>query len=122
MSAPVVTGTIALWLQANPQLSPATVREVLKNTALRDSYVIMGDEQRWGYGKIDAEEGLRYLTQTGVATVAASTTLLPPLRVYDMMGRLVRVLDSESATSALAPGIYMLVSSQGGAKRICITN
>ncbi len=122
MSAPVVTGTIALWLQANPQLSPATVREVLKNTALRDSYVIMGDEQRWGYGKIDAEEGLRYLTQTGVATVAASTTLLPPLRVYDMMGRLVSVLDSESATSALAPGIYMLVSSQGGAKRICITN
>ena len=35
MSAPVVTGAIALWLQANPSLSTADVRDIIKNTSYR---------------------------------------------------------------------------------------
>ena len=54
MSAPVVTGAIALMLQANPMLTVADVREVLKRTAVRDEYVMGDDPSRWGAGKLDA--------------------------------------------------------------------
>ena len=34
------------------------VREVLKRSALRDSYVRSGSRERWGAGKLDAYAGL----------------------------------------------------------------
>ncbi len=64
MSAPVVTGAIALWLQANPNLSTANVREVLKYSSYKDSPVIHGDRQRWGFGKLDIYAGMRYVLST----------------------------------------------------------
>ena len=61
MSAPVVTGAIALWLQANPQLSTADVRDVLRHTSYKDSYVTSGNPERWGSGKLDINAGIRYV-------------------------------------------------------------
>ena len=51
MSAPVVTGAVAMMLEMNPSLGVADVREVLKRTSTRDVYVESGDPSRWGYGK-----------------------------------------------------------------------
>ena len=61
MSAPVMTGTIALWLQACPNLTPDDVRDILDHTAVRDEFVVGGDARQWGRGKLDAEAGMRYL-------------------------------------------------------------
>lgn len=61
MSAPVMTGTIALWMQAKPDLTPDDVRDILDHTARRDNYVTTGDARQWGRGKLDAEAGMRYL-------------------------------------------------------------
>lgn len=61
MATPVVTGAVALWLQARPTLTPGEVREVLRLTSNRDDFVSHGDTRRWGYGKLDAAAGLRYL-------------------------------------------------------------
>ena len=61
MSAPVVTGAIALWLQAKPTLSTADVRDILKNTSYRDGYVTGPNAARWGYGKLDVNAGMRYV-------------------------------------------------------------
>ena len=61
MSAPVMTGTIALWLQAKPDLSPDEIHDILDHTAVRDAFVIAGDARRWGRGKLDAEAGMHYL-------------------------------------------------------------
>ena len=61
MSAPVVTGAIALWLQANPNLSVADVRDILKHTSYKDMQVISGDRSRWGNGKLDVRAGMRYV-------------------------------------------------------------
>jgi subtilisin family serine protease len=61
MSAPIVAGTIALWLQANPSLSVNDVRDILKYSARQDEYVKPADRQRWGAGKLDAYAGLLHV-------------------------------------------------------------
>ena len=61
MSAPVVTGAIALWLQANPNLGVADIRDVLKNTCYMDKQVLLGNSSRWGNGKLDVNAGMRYV-------------------------------------------------------------
>lgn len=61
MAAPMVSGIIALWLEANPLLSPTEIREFLKATAYKDGYTgYFGLEgnSTWGWGKIDAHQGL----------------------------------------------------------------
>ena len=53
MSAPVVSGAIALMLEVNPSLGVADVRQVLSRTSLRDDFVESGDKPRWGCGKLN---------------------------------------------------------------------
>lgn len=64
MSAPVMTGTIALWLQAKPDLLPDDIHDILDHTAVRDAFVTAGDARRWGRGKLDVEAGMRYLLRS----------------------------------------------------------
>ena len=61
MSAPMVTGTIALMLQINPSLCPSTVRDILHQTCIKDAPVLNGDAQRWGSGKLDATAAINYV-------------------------------------------------------------
>jgi hypothetical protein len=66
-SAPLVTGTIALWLEADDGLDADDVKDILQETAIRDEHITLSNELRWGYGKIDAFKGLQYiLTGSGV--------------------------------------------------------
>ena len=61
MSTPYVTGVLATWLQANPELTPAEVKSILQKTAINDSYtgnVLSNGNKAWGYGKIDAYNGI----------------------------------------------------------------
>lgn len=59
MAAPTVAGIIALWLQANPQLSVADVREIFANTAQHDMFT--SQPQFGPNGKIDALAGMDYV-------------------------------------------------------------
>ena len=63
MSAPVVTGTIALMLQVNPKLSTSTVRNIFNRSAYRDSYVVDGQQDRWGSGKLDSKAAVNDVIQ-----------------------------------------------------------
>ncbi len=58
MSCPFATGTIALWLQANPTLSPDDIKEIFSRTAIQDQEGETYPNIRWGWGKIDAYKGL----------------------------------------------------------------
>ncbi|MDR2824180.1 MAG: S8 family peptidase [Prevotellaceae bacterium] len=58
MAAPFVTGVLATWLQANPQLTPEDVREIFSQTAIVDAFTGATPNNTWGYGKIDAWAGL----------------------------------------------------------------
>ena len=70
MATPALTGIMALWLQANPELSAEQVREIIRTTAVRDSQTggKQGDWTKgWGYGKIDAYAGLKKALEMGAA-------------------------------------------------------
>ncbi|MDO4510407.1 MAG: S8 family serine peptidase [Bacteroidales bacterium] len=64
MSAPMVTGAIALALQAAPTLSTADVKSLLKQSSLRDA-AVERDPTRWGCGKLDIHELLSIVDKTG---------------------------------------------------------
>lgn len=59
MSAPTVAGIIALWLQANPRLSVAEVKDILAQTAIKDQFTNGAKHDQFGpNGKIDAYAGM----------------------------------------------------------------
>lgn len=61
MSCPIVTGILALWLQAYPHLTPIQAKQLLKDNAWTDSYtgtIPSNGNNTWGWGKIDAHKGL----------------------------------------------------------------
>ncbi len=62
MSAPFVTGVLATWLEAKPDLTPEEVRNVLRSTSISDQYTGStenGENYTWGYGKINSWAGIR---------------------------------------------------------------
>ena len=66
MSAPMATGIIALWLQANPNLNVADIKTILQSTADTDPFTGTGSaipNNTWGRGKIDAYAGIQYINQ-----------------------------------------------------------
>jgi Subtilisin-like serine proteases len=55
MSSPVVSGIVALMLQANPNLTPGQVKDIIHSTAREDEFTSSQlPNTLWGYGKIDA--------------------------------------------------------------------
>lgn len=62
MASPQVAGIIACWLQAYPKMTPEEAVEIVRLTVKNDKFT--GDlsdswDAQWGYGKIDAYEGLK---------------------------------------------------------------
>lgn len=58
MSTPVVAGIIALWLQANPTLTPDDVRGILQRTCQHPDEQLPYPNNLYGYGEVDAYKGL----------------------------------------------------------------
>ena len=75
-AAPCVAGITALWLQANPTLSPDKVKTVMKETAITDTYTSGTYASHFGNGKIDALAGVKYILDNTTITpiVRASAT------------------------------------------------
>lgn len=58
MSAPVVAGAIALWLQANPLLTQQEVKDVLSRTCRQPETGLDYPNNEYGFGEIDVYSGL----------------------------------------------------------------
>lgn len=58
MACPVVAGTIALWLQANPLLTRQDVLGVFSRTCTHPDATLQYPNNEYGYGEIDAYAGL----------------------------------------------------------------
>ena len=65
MATPFVTGVVATWLQANPNLTPEQIKNVFAKTAQTDSYTGTSvPNNTCGYGKIDAYAGIVEVLQS----------------------------------------------------------
>lgn len=62
-SAPIVAGTVALMLEADPGLTPEEARTILAATTYKDAFTgpLTAPDSRWGYGKLDAAAAVRAL-------------------------------------------------------------
>lgn len=71
MATPVVSGAIALWLQADRLLDVDRIREIIRSTSRVDDDVTgTGEPGQWGAGKFDALAGLKeVLRGSGVNAV-----------------------------------------------------
>ncbi|MCK5278260.1 MAG: S8 family serine peptidase, partial [Cyclobacteriaceae bacterium] len=64
MSAPMVTGIIALLLEAYPNLTPEQAKEILAESGTNDSFtgnIPTNGSNTWGWGKINAHEAMKLL-------------------------------------------------------------
>lgn len=66
MAAPFAAGSVALMLQANPDLTYKEVREILMETADKDSYVLgSSNKVQWGAGKINVLNAVKKAIEYG---------------------------------------------------------
>ena len=103
---------IALWLQANPNLSVADVREIIKETSTSfTSAYADGDEKLRcsAFGIINALEGLKYIhaNMTSISNVSDSQND-GDARIY--------TLDGHEVKGNPAPGFYV----KGGKKMVIL--
>ena len=62
MAAPTVAGIIALWMQANPNLSVAEIKEIIAETSVHDRFTTGPKHDQFGpNGKINAQAGMELL-------------------------------------------------------------
>lgn len=103
MASPFVAGVVATWLQACPTLSPEQLKDIIAATARRDTYtgsIPDGGDYSWGYGKIDAYEGLRRSVETastGIADISAR-----PESLITLEGGCLRIITASPSVPAAA--------------------
>lgn len=74
MATPVVSGAIALWLEAYPELTYDQAIDIIRRTSVVDSDVLEGNSVQWGAGKFDAYAGLvevLKLKDAGIGAISA---------------------------------------------------
>ena len=105
MSTPVVAGAIALWLEANPSLTPAQVKEVIQRTATHPVDSLSYPNNEYGYGQIDIYRGLLdILGVTGIKGISTSQPALVKIRV--LPGRRVGISLPEIPRQGLTVSVY----------------
>lgn len=61
MASPVVAGAVALWLEADPTLTPERIVDVLEHTTTKPDESMSYPNNTYGYGQIDVYKGLLYI-------------------------------------------------------------
>ncbi len=130
MATPYVAGTIALWLEARPDLAVEEIKDLIATTSVKKE----GDH-RWGAGIINPYEGLRKILGLGssVNEIASHEPMINvsqdgivvttdgravTVELYDLSGRLVARNASQTneaaiCTETLSNGVYVLHINDG---------
>lgn len=133
MAAPMMTGIIALWLEANPILTPAKIKELIDSHAVEDNYTGNVPNYTWGHGKINAQNIMKVLENTaeveepggkiavypnpseGRFTLAFENYNFKNASVYDLSGKKVFQTDIPKSSTKenidlkhVAKGLYIL--------------
>lgn len=140
MATPFAAGVIALWLEANPNLTIADVQNIIKTTS--DPMTSSPEEiKRFGAGKINALKGIEAALNTSIKGTIADqvdknmmyslsgkeiTVIIPGVEDYNvqlvnLQGSAVLNAMAQGSTanidaSGLADGIYILTADTKGGK------
>ena len=115
MATPCAAGITALWLQVDPTLTPDKVKEVMAETAIKDSYVTGTYASHFGQGKIDALAGIKYILENANnPTITANptdltfetTTGIPVTQTFNVTGE--NLEGNITATLTDANGVYSI--------------
>ena len=141
-ATPVVTGIIALWLEAKPTLTPQEALETIRLTSKPLGTDSLGHpNNQYGYGLIDAYKGLLHVLgidtsipslsqhQPAGMTFRVQGDMLyadgaedgTPVALYNLSGTLVRqskVENSSVSLSALPKGVYAVQLGKHGSTLI----
>ena len=63
MASPVVAGAVALWLEADPTLTPEDVLDVIAHTSTHPEQDMSYPNNIYGHGQIDVYQGLLYVLE-----------------------------------------------------------
>ncbi len=102
MSSPVVAGAIALWLQADPTLSPADCISIFAKTCRHYDPTLTYPNNLYGYGEIDVTAGLEEVLRRQAAGVETIPVRQATGRIHTLDGRFVG-----TDGSRLLPGLYI---------------
>ena len=106
MSAPVVAGAIALWLQADPTLTSADCLEIFSKTCTHYDTSLSYPNNLYGYGQIDVAAGLREVLRRKTLGINTIGQKKEPTqndnRIYLLDGRYVGISEEN-----LPKGIYI---------------
>lgn len=103
MSAPFVTGAVALWLQAYPQMTPEELKEIIAQSTRLDDFTL--DTRYWGSGKIDVLAGLQRSIELGGgnAIEQIEAPVVAPESIFDAAGHRVA-----ASMGQLSQGFYVV--------------
>lgn len=130
MASPFAAGVIALWLEANPSLTVADVKDILQDTSTRD-FLINAEIEKWGTGKINAVAGLKQALAGSIDVgidgpqmlvssadgrnfeIYAGTARRVEARMYSLAGSNVASVSAQGNTANISadgmqPGVYVL--------------
>lgn len=137
MSSPMVSGIVALMLEANPNLTPLEVKQILLETARTDNYTTTGVPNfSWGWGKVSAIDAVKmavdrigleeirkefyfdiYPNPTTNILNISSSKKVNSIEIFDLLGRK-QYFSKENPRqiniSSLNKGMYILSINIGG--------
>ncbi len=142
MSSPYAAGVFATWLEADPTLTIADIKSIVKATSIKDSDVTSDNPARWGAGKLDALAGIKEVIRRADAGVddiladsSASKLIVEALggnrysvflaggknlsaSLFSLSGAMAMQVNGEESeveldASTLAPGVYVLDVTNG---------
>jgi len=146
MSSPYCAGVVASWLEAKPDLTYDEILDVFRHTSRLDKYTGKTNipDNTWGYGKLNAYDGLLYLlgykddlneaaeqkmigyVRDNIAHVAGLSGDVN-LRVVDMTGKTVYAMSYSDMTMGeeievdmnnMADGVYIISVNDNNLKVI----
>ena len=107
MSTPVVAGTIALWLEAKPDLTPQDILDVFEHTCTHPEPSLDYPNNIYGYGQIDAYRGLLYILNV-TNTIEELSDHQPLKASFRLNSRTLSVVCDEESSQNAQLNVYSL--------------
>ena len=91
MASPVVAGAIALWLEADPTLSPTDIKDILAKTCRHPDPSLDYPNNTYGQGEIDVYAGLVEVLRRKATGLQAISSHHAPRAKVNISGERLRV-------------------------------